>query len=209
MSAKSGEAKLFSYEELVICLEISTPVCTELTRAGTALKKTIDPVHMQVFWIPPNVAHVALLHTASVRQDLVPMVTDAFGAVASGVEPFTVRLKGLTLREEEHEGEKRTRAIWAGVENAEPLVALREALTTALGDLDVQNDPDPYLPHVPLALVDSFRNTREFSSAFVEWQDREFGEFEIKAVTVKKANPKEGTAEQPFTVIKELPVRQA
>jgi len=193
----------------VAAVELSTPVCSELTRAGAAIKKTTNPLHMQMFWIPPNIAHVSVLHTGRVREDMVALVAEALEKVVSETEPFALKVLGLRLYEEGEEGrEKRLRAIWAGIEDSQPLLELRGRLVESLADFELQVDPDPYEPHVPLALVDQFRNTREFNSAFVEWQDRAFGEVRVEALLFKKANPTEGTTDEPFSTVNTLCLKQ-
>jgi 2'-5' RNA ligase len=206
--AKQAKEKLFSYEELVVAVDLPTAVCRTLTQAAAALRKTTNPLHMQMFWISPAVAHLAILRTARVRDDVVGPVADALKAAAAQAGPFAVKVKGLSLYEEAVEGKpKKVQAVWAGIEGDDELLKLRGKLAEAVRELDVQLEPDPFLPHVPLALVDQFKSTREFNSAYVEWEKADFGEIKVSELLVKVANPKSGAAsDRPFQIVATLPL---
>jgi len=182
-------------------------VCGELTQAGTALKKIVNPLHMQVFWIPASISHVSLVNTGRIRTDLVPMVIDAVRSVLAETEPFTLSVKGMKLCEVEKGDELFVRSIWALVEESSPLADLRARVLEVFEEMDIQANRGDYEPHVPLALVDDFRNTREFSSAFVEWQDHGFGDIQVAALLIKKAETGEGSGGRPFAVLANLPFK--
>ncbi len=205
---ENEKGDLFEYEEVVLTIEVPTAVCGGLAEVASALKRVASPQQMQLFWIPPTITHISVLHTGRVREDLVSTLVDAWTPVLAAAEPFTLSARGLKLYEEgdsQPEGES-VRAIWARVDVSEPLAELRNRLVAALDDLDVDVDSEAFEPHIPLALVDSFRNSREFSSAFVEQQETEFGEIPVSTMSVKVANPVEGTLDSPFTLKTSLPM---
>lgn len=208
---KTDNGDLFNYEEVVLTIAVPTTVCGGLAEAASALKRVTNPQQMQLFWIPPTVTHIAVLHTGRVREDLVSALEDAWRPVLAAAVPFSIAARGLKLYEEseaqvaEADGAA-IRALWVRLDDTEPLLELREKLVAALEDLDVEVDAEAFEPHIPLALADSFRNSREFNSAFVERQETEFGEINVSAMTVKVANPVEGTLDSPFTLRARLPL---
>ena len=202
MSDNNAADKLFDYEELVVAIDLPSSACNELAQAALALKKTCSPLHMHIFWIPANIVHISMLYTARLRTDLREAFIEAVQEVARETGPFTVALKGVQLYEEAgSEGAAVVKALWAGVEDDGALGALRTRLQEALGDWDLQLDDLEFRPHAVLALVDQFRNTREFNSAFVEWQDKLFGEVRIDSLAVKVAQPRSGSIDGPFEVV--------
>lgn len=206
---KAQPEALLSYEELVVAVDLPASVCKELTNAALALRKVTNPLHLQVFWVPANVAHIAVLNTGRVRVDLQNVVSDAMREAVAGFGDFKVNLKGLVLRKEEGDGEDApVKALWVGVQPVEQLTELRARLSRSLSELDIDVDVSPYRPHVVLALMDQFRNTREFSSAFVEWQDKDFGEVPVHSLLVKSVTPRKGTTDRPFSVLANLPLRK-
>ena len=205
MNAKAGKEKLFGYKELVVVVDVPTGMCSVLAQASAALKKTCNPLHQQIFWIPANIVHLAVLHTGRVREDLVSVVGDYVKKAVAEMPGFTIKVAGLKLYEDKPGGgEKAIKAIWAVVENHGRLTELRQKLVEELQEIDVQLDPDPFEAHVPLALVDQFRNTREFDSAFVEWHDHDFGTIKVDSLQLKVANPAEGTMDRPFSVARTI-----
>jgi 2'-5' RNA ligase len=194
------------YEELVIAVDLPTAVCNGVAQAQAALKRASNPLHMQWFWVPPNIAHVAVLYTGRVREDLVGQAVDAFRAATAQVEPFSLRLKGLKLYEEGAETQQEVKGIWAMVENTEPLQQLRDKLFEAVINLDLEIDDLPFYPHVTVALADQFRNTREFSAAWMEWQGKDFGDVAVQALLAKRTDPHQGSVDRPFAVVAHLPL---
>lgn len=202
MSDNNAADKLFEYEELVVAIDLPSLVCNELAQASLALKKTCSPLHMHVFWIPANIVHISMLYTARLRTDLREAFVEAVQQVARETGPFTVAIKGVQLYEEAGpEGAAVVKALWAGVEDDGALEALRIRLREALADWDLQLDDLQFQPHAVLALADQFRNTREFNSAFVEWQEKSFGEVRVDSLAVKVAQPNSGATDGPFEVI--------
>ncbi len=209
MSNDKAKTDILSYDEFVVSVDLSTGVSNQLQQAAAALKKTTNPLHMQVFWVPANFAHISLLYTVRIREDLQAGIIEALRGAVADVEPFKVNVRGLSLHEQEDgEGGQRVKAIWARVTEADGLLDLRARMRAALADMNVQLDDLEFTPHVAVALVDQFRNTREFNSAFVEWQDQEFGEISVQSLLVKKSNPKAGTVSQPFSVAANLSLKQ-
>ncbi len=206
--ADSEKDKLFEYEEVVLTIEVPTAVCGGLAETASALKRVVNPQQMQLFWVPATITHIAVLHTGRVREDLVTVLVEAWRSVLETVEPFALTARGLKLHEDDEslpDGES-VRAIWARLDVSEALGELREKLVGALSALDVEVDTGAFEPHIPIALADSFRNSREFSSVFAEQQETEFGEISVSSMAVKVANPVEGTLDSPFTLKSSLPL---
>ena len=209
--AKADEDNLFGYEEVVLTIEVPTAVCGGLAEVASALKRVTNPQQMQLFWVPPTITHVSVLHTGRVREDLVGVLADAWRPVLAAAEPFSLTVRGLKFYEEgepsvgEADGDS-VRAIWASLQGVEPLLELREKLIAVLSDLDVQVDTEVFEPHIPLALADSFRNSREFNTAFVERQETQFGQINVSAMSVKVSNPVEGPLDSTFTLKTSLPL---
>ncbi|MBM4353595.1 MAG: 2'-5' RNA ligase family protein [Deltaproteobacteria bacterium] len=206
MSEHSGIKGLLPYEELVVAIPLPAAVCTRLGQAAAALRKTVNPVQMQLFWIPPTAAHISLLYSPRIRQDLVPAVVDLMKGAVAGCAPVAVHVQGLELHQEAGDGgTEAVTAIWARVSGGDEIVALQARLAEVLGEIDAGFAPPRVRLHVPVALADEFRNTREFASAFVEWQDYDFGEVAVGKLEVLGANPRGGDKDRPFTTIETLP----
>lgn len=209
MSESKTEEKLFNYHELAVAVDLPTSLTNELQGAIDALSRVANPLHMQIFWIPARLSHLAVLYTVQVREDLISLVVDALRAPVGDRSSFRLPTAGLILAPEPvAEGESLPpQAIWLKIGATEELVSLRQALKEALQGVDVDADGLEFAPHVPLALIDSFRDTREFTSVFADWKDRDYGELPVQALLLKKTLPVEGNTEHPFEVIANLTLR--
>jgi len=199
--------ELLPYEELVVAVELPAAVAVRLSQAAGALRKAANPVQMQLFWIPPTAAHISLLYTPRIRADLVPTALDLMKSAVAGTQPLTIKVHGLELHQRSEEGHSADEvdAIWARVSGGDVLADLQARLTEVIAEIDTGFLPDRVKLHVPLALADDFRNTREFASAFVEWQDHEFGDVAVKELHVLRTNPRQGDKDRPFVRIETLP----
>ncbi len=206
MNEQSSVKDLLPYEELVVAVELPSAVAARLGQAAGALRKTVNPVQMRIFWIPPTVSHISLLYTPRIRTDMVPTMLELMKGAVAGTAPVTLRIRGLELHQEAGEGEPESvNAIWARVVGAEALSGLQSSLADVVGEIDAGFAPPDIRLHVPVALADEFNNTREFASAFVEWQDYDFGEVVVNQLAVLRANPRQGDKDRPFVAIDTLP----
>jgi len=207
VSEQASIKEALPYEEMVVSVEIPAPVAARLSQAAGALRKAVNPVQMRLFWVPPTVAHISLLYTPRIRTDLVPTIIELMKGAVSGTAPVTLRVQGLELHQEPVEGQAAdaVNAIWARVAGAEGLAALQTRLADMVAEIDAGFSPADIRLHVPVALADEFGNTREFASAFVEWQDYDFGEVAVDRLSVLRANPRQGDKDRPFVTIDTLP----
>lgn len=201
---------VFAYEELMVNIDLPTAVSQEISAASAALQRATNPLQMDMFWIRPTLAHVTLLYTARVREDLISVVRDKVAELCSGLEPFSVRAKGLKLHEESRPNDESVvRGVWVLLEPAEPLLELRGNLQKALSGIDIDVDYLDFVPHIPLALTDNFKTTREFQSVVNDWQDKDFGEVSVRALLLKKTVPNQSNVEMPFSVVANIQLGKA
>lgn len=201
MSPNQTNRKIFDYVELAVVVDLPEGVANQLSEAVTALSRTVGGSSNQVFWVPPRLAHVALAYTGEVREDLVPLVSEAVQSALTDVAPFRMRARGLVQVTEGEGAEPELVALWVAIEGAQPAVAVGEALKKTLGELDVHHDVLECKPHIPLALLDGFRVSREFAAAYSEWESRDFGEVPVQSVLLKKTNPLGADPRHPFEVL--------
>lgn len=206
MNEKTAEP-VFTYEELMVNIDLPTAVAQEVGLASAALQRATNPLQMDMFWVKPTQAHVTLLYTARVREDLFGVVKDKVAEVCSSTDVFAFRAKGLKLHEESRPNDESVvRGVWILLEPAESLRELRIRLQKALSEMDIDVDYLDFVPHIPLALTDNFKPTREFMTVVNDWADRDFGEISVRALLLKKTIPNPSNVEMPFTVIANVPV---
>ncbi len=198
---------VFTYEELMVNIDLPTAVAQEVGAASAALQRATNPLQMDMFWVKPALAHITLLYTARVREDLFGVVRDKVAEVCAQTEPFSIRAKGLKLHEESRPNDESVvRGVWILLEPGEPLRELRVLLQKALAEMDIDVDYLEFVPHIPLALTDNFKSTREFLSVVNDWSERDFGEVSVRSLLLKKTIPNPSNVEMPFSVIANVPM---
>lgn len=95
-------------------------------------------------WQRPDQMHLTLRFIGEVE---LPLLAD-IGAALAGVTgaPFATRLTGMGQF-----GDRKPRAIWAGVERVEPLLRLQYKIEHALQRIGLSPEGRRYTPHVTLA----------------------------------------------------------
>ncbi|MGH7128895.1 MAG: RNA 2',3'-cyclic phosphodiesterase, partial [Planctomycetaceae bacterium] len=95
--------------------------------------------------------HVTLKFLGDTRQDAVAEIEETLRAVVAETAAFDVRLVGLGAFP--HAG--RPSAVWAGIQDAEPLTEIAAELERALEPLGFAAEQRAFQPHLTLARVKS------------------------------------------------------
>ncbi len=113
----------------------------DLRRRLTALQGGIDGAR----WVAPHNLHITLRFIGEVPEDRARDIAAALDGIRTGAFPVTVSGAGR------FGNESRTRALWAGVERSDALVALHEKIDRALIGTGLPPEGRKYTPHVTLA----------------------------------------------------------
>ncbi len=96
-------------------------------------------------WVAPHNLHVTLRFIGEVPEDRAHDIVAALDKIRTGAFPVTVAGAGRFGTRD------RTRALWAGVERTDALVALHEKIDRALIAIGLPPEGRKYTPHVTLA----------------------------------------------------------
>ena len=110
----------------------------DLRRRLTALQGGIDGAR----WVAPHNLHITLRFIGEVPEDRVHDIAAALDGIRTGAFPVTVAGAGR------FGNDSRTRALWAGVERSDALVALHEKIDRALIGAGLPPEGRKYTPHV-------------------------------------------------------------
>jgi len=95
-------------------------------------------------WIKPENYHLTLRFVGDIEEPDADDFVEALSAVS--VEPFSLRLSGVGSF-----GGRKPRALWAGVEDCEPLMRLQRAHERAARQAGLPPETRNFAPHVTLA----------------------------------------------------------
>jgi RNA 2',3'-cyclic 3'-phosphodiesterase len=98
-------------------------------------------------WRPPEALHITLRFYGELREDVAADLDDALSLISA--PPFELVLRGVGAFGEGRE----VHAIWAGVEESEPLRHLARACETAARRIGLKSETRSYRPHVTLAYL--------------------------------------------------------
>jgi RNA 2',3'-cyclic 3'-phosphodiesterase len=96
-------------------------------------------------WVAPHNLHITLRFIGEVPEDRAHDIAAALDGIRTGA--FTVTVAGAGR----FGNDSRTRALWAGVERTDALVALHEKIDRALIGAGLPPEGRKYTPHVTLA----------------------------------------------------------
>ena len=134
--------------------------------------------------------HVTLQFLGEIDRNQLREIEHVVDSVVCGHTKFEMRLTGLGAFP--HLG--RPSVIWAGLRNAEPLVAIAEELQSVLEPLGFQAEKRPFHPHVTLARIKS-RPPESLAVLVQQFEETEFGTARVQAIqlfrsTLSEQGPK-------------------
>ncbi len=137
----------------------------------TALQGGIDAAR----WVAPHKLHITLRFIGEVAEDRAHDVVAALNEIHTGAVPVTVSGAGRFGSSD------RTRALWAGVERSDALVALHEKIDRALIGVGLPPEGRKYTPHITLARFSTGRDRSRDASAgrVLRWLEAQGGFFAV------------------------------
>ena len=135
----------------------------------TALQGGIDRAR----WVAPENMHITLRFIGEVADDRAHDIVAALDQIRTGCFPVTVSGTGRFGSAD------RTRALWAGVERSDALVALHQKIDRVLVDTGLPPDGRKFTPHVTLARFGGGRDRSRDASAgrVLRWLEAQGGFF--------------------------------
>lgn len=133
--------------------------------------------------VRPDQLHLTIKFLGDSQEALVPKIIAAIQEATQGVRPFEVRLQGTGA----FPSVARMSVIWVGVEGAEPLARIAEALETSLESLGFPQERRPWKAHLTLARVKDRRELDQARRILEAHTDDVFGRSMVDAIVLKKS----------------------
>ncbi len=142
-----------------------------------AVLKSLAAMRWPVVAVPPDKLHVTLKFLGETPLELCGEIQRQVAQAASSQPPIPLRLEGLGA----FPTTARPSVVWAGLVDAEPLVAIAERLEVLLEPLGFARESRPFHPHLTLARIKG-RPPRELFDLLRHHAETRFGTFEIRFV---------------------------
>jgi 2'-5' RNA ligase len=127
--------------------------------------------------------HLTIKFLGETEEGLVPEILTAIREAAAGIHPFGIRVKGTGA----FPSLARMNVIWVGVEGAEPIARIAEALESSLEPLGFPREKRPWTAHVTLARVKGHRDLDRARRILEPRANDTFAAHTVDAVQLKKS----------------------
>lgn len=127
--------------------------------------------------------HLTLKFLGDTEEGLVPEIVTSIREAIAGLRPFEIRIRGTGA----FPSLGRMNVIWVGVDGAEPLAGIADALETSLEALGFPRERRTWKAHATLARVKGRRDLDRVRRILEAHQDEAFGGTTVDAIHLKKS----------------------
>jgi 2'-5' RNA ligase len=127
--------------------------------------------------------HLTVKFLGDTEEGLVPEIVTAMQEAAVGVRPFEIRIRGTGA----FPSLARMNVIWVGVEGAEPIARIADALEASLEALGFPREGRPWKAHVTLARVKGHRDLDRVRRVLEAHVNDAFGVHTVDSIHLKKS----------------------
>ena len=128
--------------------------------------------------------HLTLKFLGDTEEGLVPEIVTAIRKATSGVQPFEIRVQGTGA----FPSLSRMTVVWVGIEGAEPLAKIAEALEISLESLGFPRERRPWKAHVTVARAKGSRDLDAARRILESHATDLFGTSSVDVVHLKKSD---------------------
>lgn len=128
---------------------IAVPI--EPSREFRQILRRLDLMGRPIKPVRPEQMHITLKFLGEIATEQTTQVADAMAVACANAPAASITLAGLGVFPDR----RRPAVLWAGIHNAESLIALEEAISSYLEPLGYPRERRAYHPHLTLARVTS------------------------------------------------------
>ncbi|WP_252896541.1 RNA 2',3'-cyclic phosphodiesterase [Metallosphaera hakonensis] len=143
------------------------------------LLATVQGTGADIKLVEPQNVHITLAFLGEVWDDRVGLVKESLDEL--NFSPFKIGFKGLGA----FPSVSRPRVVWVGItEGFNELKRIRSSLVKSLTSRRIRVEEEQFVPHLTLGRVKGPRGVLELAKLISEMADKEFGEEEVREVTL-------------------------
>ncbi|PIV70270.1 MAG: RNA 2',3'-cyclic phosphodiesterase [Euryarchaeota archaeon CG01_land_8_20_14_3_00_38_12] len=152
--------------------------------------------------VEPENIHLTLKFLGEIDEKMVDEIAGVMEKSVKEVSPFRIKLRGVGV----FPSMDYMRVLWVGLKDAEKLGIIAERLENGLSNLGFKKEKRRFSPHVTIGRVKSSRNKDELQNFLNENTKKDFGEFDVKCIRLKKSvlTPKGPE----YSTVKEVPFQK-
>jgi 2'-5' RNA ligase len=133
-----------------------------------------------VRWVKPEDIHLTLKFLGDIEENLVPSIAEHLERSAAAFAPFNLSLAGTGV----FPASGRPRILWAGIEGAETLQSLQQAVEKEMESLGFPREKRPFRPHITLGRIRSASRLPQLLEKLNRQRDRRFGDLAVGGIAL-------------------------
>lgn len=161
-----------------IAIDVSEEVRDNLLKA----QQRIGSKSAKIKFVERENFHVTLKFLGEIDEALAEEVKKALAEIAKKHKKHRVKVKGIGV----FPNPNYVRVIWAGIENDESIKAIANDVEREMRRLGFKEERD-FVTHITIGRVKFVRDKLELAMALKDLANEDFGEFEVKAIELKKS----------------------
>jgi 2'-5' RNA ligase len=166
---------------LFVGVPVSLETVDGLSGAAESLARRATAGKLRVRWLAPATFHVTLKFLGGCRPEAVGAIVDGLTRAAAGVAPF----RFTTSRLGAFPSTQKASVVWAGVEQAAPLVALAAKVEAEMTPLGFAKDERRFHPHVTIGRLHDLSNVAE---VLLPMQEQSFSETRVGEIVLYESS---------------------
>ncbi len=170
-----------------IAAEIPDAVKKKIGETIQALRGT----NADVRWVPEANLHITLKFLGSTEESMVETISDSLKKKIAPGASFYIKIADIGFFPAGH----RPRVIWIGIKDGVFMGELQKAVDGAMSVLGFPPEDRPFSPHLTIGRVRSGKGTLMLLKKIEELQGTDFGDIEIRGITLMKSELRPSGAE--------------
>ena len=170
-----------------IAVEIADALKDAIGNVIEALRKSGADVR----WVSHRNIHITLKFLGSTDKELTEKITASLKNKLLTYPRFYIRISGAGCFPDR----RRPRVIWIGISDPGELKGIQKDVDDVMKEFGFPPEERPFLPHITIGRARSQKGAMEMLKVLDGFSKTDFGEIEIKGVTLMKSELKPGGAE--------------
>ncbi len=133
--------------------------------------------------VPEDALHLTVKFLGDTEEGLVPEIRTSIREACADLRPFEVRVRGTGA----FPSLSRMNVVWVGMEGAEPIARIADALESSLESLGFPSERRPWKAHVTVARVKGHRDLDRVRAFLESHRDDAFVTYRVDRVHLKKS----------------------
>jgi 2'-5' RNA ligase len=177
-------------------IAIEIPVAPSIIEFENAIAKTSADVKL----VEPENIHLTLKFLGDTTEDKIDAISHVIEESVENIKPFMLTLKGTGV----FPNEKYVKVIWVGIVDGDNLSRIAQSIDERLIPLGFNKEQRGYSAHLTIGRVRTAKNKDQLLTVIQKYEEKEFLQQEIHAVTLKKSDL---TPKGPiYTTLREIPL---